>query len=42
LENPEDREEGGLGLFLGRNFSDRLQYEYSNGKNILTIIKKRN
>ena len=41
LEDPEEREEGGLGLFLVRRFSDRLQYEYSNGKNILTITKRR-
>jgi anti-sigma regulatory factor (Ser/Thr protein kinase) len=41
LESPEEREEGGLGLFLVRKFSDRLQYEYSNGKNILTITKRR-
>ena len=41
VENAEDREEGGLGIFLVRKFSDRLQYEYTDDKNILTIIKKR-
>ena len=38
----EEGEEGGLGIMLVRKFSDKLLYEYSNGQNILKIIKKRN
>ena len=41
IKNVEDRKEGGMGIFLVRKFSDKLQYEYSGGKNILTITKKR-
>ena len=38
----EEGDEGGLGIMLVRKFSDKLLYEYSNGQNILKIIKKRN
>ena len=41
IKNVEDRKEGGMGIFLVRKFSDKLQYEYSGGKNILKITKKR-
>lgn len=41
LENAEARKEGGLGIFLVRKFSDRLQYEYTKNQNILKIYKKR-
>ena len=38
----EEGEEGGLGIMLVRKFSDKVLYEYADGQNILTIIKKRN
>lgn len=41
VSNAEERDEGGLGIFLVRKFSDKVLYEYSNGENLLTIIKKR-
>ena len=36
----EERNIGGLGLFLAKNMSDNIDYKYEHGKNILTIIKK--
>ena len=36
----EEREIGGLGIFIARKTMDSLQYAYENGKNILTMIKK--
>ena len=42
IENAEERDEGGLGLFLVKKFSDKMIYKYSNDQNILTITKKRN
>lgn len=41
LKNAEARREGGLGIFLVRRLSDRLQYEYTKNQNILKITKKR-
>ena len=41
LDNPEERREGGLGIFLVKRYSDRLQYEYTKKQNMLKIIKKR-
>ena len=41
LENAEARKEGGLGIFLVRRYSDRLQYEYTKNQNMLKITKKR-
>ena len=41
LDNPEERREGGLGIFLVRRYSDRLQYEYTENQNMLRVIKKR-
>lgn len=35
----DDREEGGLGIFLIKKNVDELQYQYQDGKNILTIGK---
>ena len=35
----EEREIGGLGLHLVKQLMDKVEYEYSNGKNILTIKK---
>ena len=33
------REIGGLGIFLVRQLMDRVEYEYAEGKNILTLVK---
>ena len=35
----EDREIGGLGIFLTRKIMDDLSYDYADGKNILTLKK---
>ena len=35
-----EREIGGLGIFLVKKNMDDINYEYVNGSNILTIIKK--
>lgn len=34
-----ERQRGGLGIFLTKKFMDDISYEYSDGKNILTIKK---
>ena len=36
----EEREIGGLGIFMVKKSMDDLSYEYRNGNNILTIRKK--
>ena len=36
----EDREIGGLGIFITKKTMDSLTYAYENGENILTMIKK--
>jgi anti-sigma regulatory factor (Ser/Thr protein kinase) len=36
----EERKIGGLGIFLTKKFMTEVSYEYSDGKNILTIKKK--
>ena len=36
----EDREVGGLGIFLVKKSMDDIKYEYIGGRNILTIIKE--
>ena len=36
----EDREIGGLGIFITKKTMDSLTYSYENGENILTMIKK--
>lgn len=43
-ENPaldvslDEREEGGVGIFLTRQFSKSVSYEYKNGINIVSVI----
>ena len=37
----EDRDVGGLGVFLIRQVMDEIFYRYENGKNILVLIKRR-
>ena len=36
----EEREIGGLGIFLVKKNMDDVSYEFSDGKNILTLIKR--
>ena len=36
----EDREIGGLGIFLVKKTMDELSYEYADGQNILTMKKE--
>ena len=36
----EEREIGGLGIFIAKKTMDSLHYAYENGENILTMIKK--
>ena len=36
----EDREIGGLGIFIAKKTMDSIHYAYENGENILTMIKK--
>lgn len=35
----EEREIGGLGIFIAKKTMDSLDYKYENGENILTMIK---
>ena len=35
----EDRPVGGLGIYLVKQIMDDIRYEYSDGKNVLTLIK---
>ncbi len=35
----EDREIGGLGIFMVKKTMDTMRYEYSDGQNLLTLIK---
>ena len=35
----EDRQIGGLGIFLTKKFMDSVEYEYRDGKNILKLNK---
>ncbi|HVP95964.1 ATP-binding protein [Methanoregula sp.] len=37
----EERKAGGLGIYLIRRVTDAVTYRYDQGKNILTLIKKR-
>ena len=37
---PEDKEIGGLGIYMTRKFMDQLDYEYRDGQNRLKIYKK--
>ena len=36
----EDREIGGLGIFIAKKTMDSISYIYENGENVLTMIKK--
>lgn len=36
----EDREVGGLGIFLCKKMMDTIDYRYENGNNVLTMTKK--
>ncbi len=36
----EDRPIGGLGIFLCKQMMDDVRYEYSDGQNVLTMVKK--
>ena len=36
----EDREIGGLGIFIAKKTMDSIGYAYENGENVLTMIKK--
>ena len=36
----EDREIGGLGIFITKKTMDSVSYAYENGENILTMVKK--
>ena len=36
----EERDIGGLGIFLVKQTMDAVHYEYSDGRNILTIMKR--
>ncbi len=38
--NLYDRKVGGLGIFIAKQNTDILQYDYINGQNILTLIKR--
>ena len=35
-----EREVGGLGIFMAKQFVDELQYEYREGQNVLTMKKR--
>jgi anti-sigma regulatory factor (Ser/Thr protein kinase) len=36
----EDRQIGGLGILLVRELMDSINYERTDGKNVLTLIKR--
>ena len=36
----EEREIGGLGIFIAKKTMDSISYAYENGENVLTMIKK--
>ena len=37
----DEREIGGLGIFMVKKIMDEVHYEYKNKQNVLTLIKKR-
>ena len=39
LKDSRDRKLGGLGIFITRKFMDLMNYEYIDGKNVLTLVK---
>ena len=41
-KSAEQREIGGLGIYIAKKSMDNVDYKYENGKNILTIDKKCN
>ena len=40
--NSDEREVGGLGIYMAKNIMDEVLYEYVDGHNVLTLIKHRN
>ena len=38
----KERKPGGLGILLAKAFMDEMSYEYKNGRNYITLIKKIN
>ena len=38
--NAEERDIGGLGIFMTKNLMDDICYEFKDGKNMLTIVKR--
>ena len=36
----DDREIGGLGIFITKKTMDSVEYAYENGENVLTMVKK--
>ena len=40
--NSDEREVGGLGIYMVKNIMDAVEYDYVDGHNVLTLIKKRN
>ena len=40
LDNLDEAQIGGLGIFLTKELADELEYHYENGENHLIIIKK--
>ena len=38
---PEEREIGGLGIYIVKNFMDEVNYRYEDGKNIFSVTKLR-
>lgn len=39
-QGAEEREVGGLGIFLCKNMMDSIEYRYEGGNNVLTMTKK--
>ena len=37
---PEEREEGGMGIYIVRKLTDRISYYYADGLNVLTLEKR--
>jgi anti-sigma regulatory factor (Ser/Thr protein kinase) len=40
-DNLYDREDHGLGIYIMRKWMDEVRFEYTNGTNITTLIKRR-
>ena len=38
-QSAEEREVGGLGIFMVKKLMDEVTYEYADGSNILTLVK---